>query len=63
MTDRPASYQDIWDELAAGRLSTTVLAHLMRTDDVFRKWCERKVESERKLRESQEQQTSDEDMA
>ncbi len=42
MTERPASYQDIWDELAAGRLSTTVLAHLMRTDEVFRAWCIRK---------------------
>ena len=42
MTDKPLSYDAVWDELLAGRLSVSVLAHLMRTDEVFRAWCIRK---------------------
>lgn len=60
---QPLTYQQIWDGYAAGEISTTVLRSLLRTDEVFRKWCERKAKTERKLRAGQEPKTSDEDMA
>ena len=63
MTDRPATYQKIWDQYAAGEMSTVVLRILLKRDEVFRRWCERKAEAERKARAKQEPKISDEDMA
>lgn len=48
MTDKPLSYDEVWDELRAGRLSVSVLAHLMRVDEVFRAWCIRKHDAEKR---------------
>lgn len=59
---QPLTYQEIWDRYAAGEISTTVLRSLLRTDEVFRKWCERKAQAERKARDNATR-TSDEDMA
>lgn len=61
MTDKPVTYQDIWDKYAAGELSTVVLRVLLRDDEVFRRWCERKADAERKAK--LEPRISDEDMA
>lgn len=63
MTDRHYTYQQVWDKYAAGELSTVALRILLRDDEVFRKWCERKARAERKLRAGQEPTISDEDMA
>jgi hypothetical protein len=61
---QPLTYQELWDKYAQGELSTTVLRSLLRTDEVFRAWCERKAKAERKLRDAQSQtRISDEDMA
>jgi len=62
-TERPLSYEQIWDELRAGRLSTTVLAHLMRVDEVFREWCIRKRRDHVKSHNTAAPRISDEDMA
>jgi hypothetical protein len=50
-TAQPLTYQQIWDGYAAGEISTTVLRSLLRTDEVFRAWCERKARAERKRRD------------
>lgn len=67
MTDRPATYQEIWDQYAAGEMSTVVLRILLRKDEVFRRWCERKAQEERKARDCGNDpapsRRSDEDMA
>lgn len=64
MTDRPLTYEQVWDQLSEGRLSVTVLCHLMRNDEVFRKWCERRAEAERKARDIKPDiRISDKDMA
>ncbi len=63
MTDRPATYQEIWDQYAAGEMSTVVLRILLRKDEVFRRWCERKAEAERRSRDKAHTHTPDEDMA
>jgi len=60
---QPMTYQEIWDRYAAGEISTTVLRSLLRTDEVFRAWCERKAKAERKLRGGAASRISDEDMA
>ncbi len=62
MTERHYTYQEVWDKYAAGELSTVVLRILLKNDEVFRKWCERKAQAE-KRRIELEQQVSDEDMA
>ena len=59
---QPLTYQQIWDGYAQGEISTTVLRSLLRTDEVFRKWCERKAKAERKARDNAPR-ISDEDMA
>lgn len=51
MTDRPATYQEIWDQYAAGEMSTVVLRILLKRDEVFRRWCERKAVEERRRRD------------
>lgn len=66
--DRPATYQEIWDQYATGGMSTVVLRILLRKDEVFRKWCERKAQAERHRRDQcgndpAPTRTSDEDMA
>jgi hypothetical protein len=61
-TAQPLTYQQIWDGYAQGEISTTVLRSLLRTDEVFRKWCERKAKAERK-RQDAAPRISDEDMA
>lgn len=64
MTKRSPTYQDIWDQYAAGKVSTSVMRRLLEDDEVFRQWCIRKAEAERKERDRlHQQQISDEDMA
>ena len=64
MTDRPLTYEDIWDQYANGTLSTCVLTRLLRDDEVFAAWCKRKVDELKKARPVKaEPVISDEDMA
>jgi len=48
---QPLTYQELWDRYAAGEISTTVLRSLLRTDEVFRAWCERKARIARKAKD------------
>ena len=60
IADRPSTYQDVWDQYAAGKLSTTVLRKLLDEDEVFRAWCMRRVRTERERRQ---REFENEDMA
>lgn len=42
------SYAERWDAYCAGMISTTTLTDLMRRDEVFARWCQRKVREIRK---------------
>ena len=44
---KPPTYVDLWDDYAAGRLSTCTMRHLLETDEVFRAWCVRRAAAER----------------
>ena len=64
VSDRPpTTYQDIWDDYANGRLSTSVLRALLETDEVFAAWCKRKVDELRRARSNTLKHEQDEDMA
>lgn len=63
MTDRPMTYQQVWDQYAAGKVSTSVMRKLLEDDEVFRQWCVRRAAAERKERDRQQHHISDEDMA
>lgn len=64
MTERPLTYAQVWDQYAAGKLSTVTLRQLLMQDEVFRRWCEKRAEAERKARDIKaRQEISDEDMA
>lgn len=51
LVQRPLTYQELWDKYAQGELSTTVLRSLLKTDEVFRAWCERKAKTERNAKD------------
>lgn len=64
LSDRPLTYSEVWDQYASGKLSTVTLRQLLMRDEVFRRWCEKRAEAERKARDIKAQQMiSDEDMA
>lgn len=51
-TDRAHhTYQSVWDEYAAGRMSTSVMRQLLDNDEVFRRWCIKRAEADRHLRD------------
>lgn len=62
MTDRPITYDDLWDQYAEGKLSTSVMRRLLEDDEVFRQWCIRKADEARKAQNSK-LPISDEDTA
>lgn len=63
MSDQPpTTYQDIWDQYAEGRLSTSVMRRLLEDDEVFRQWCVRKAAQARQS-QPRKPAISDEDMA
>lgn len=64
MTDRPLTYAQVWDQYAAGKVSTFVMRRLLSEDEVFRQWCIKRAEAERKARDIKPDiRISDEDMA
>lgn len=68
MSDRPLTYAQVWDQYASGKVSTSVMRQLLRDDEVFRQWCVRRAEAERKQRDrvadiKARAMISDEDMA
>ena len=59
----PVTYNEIWAQYAEGKVSTCVMRRLLRDDEVFRQWCIRRAEQERRARDKQAFPISDEDMA
>ena len=46
------TYQELWDQYHAGRMSTCVLRELLRTDQVFTAFCKAKLRALRKIRDA-----------
>lgn len=51
LESKPPTYGDLWDDYAAGKLSTCTMRHLLETDEVFKAWCVRKAAAERQERD------------
>lgn len=45
------TYEDAWNDYAAGRMSTVALVELLDHDEVFKAWCVKRAETERLKRD------------
>lgn len=55
-TSPPRTYEDLWQDYAAGDLSTVTLRWLLDHDEVFKAWCVKRAAAERNKRDQAAQE-------